>query len=70
MLMFFLFSDDFNHIVMWTVLGLAVSGVRLWAVPPPVNAAYTHGSCLPGFDRKQAIPRVEPAPSMGRTLSA
>ncbi len=30
---FVLFSDDFDNIVVWTVLGLAVSGARLWGVP-------------------------------------
>jgi len=68
--MFFLISDDFNNIVMWTVLGLAVSGARLWAAPLPGDAAYMHSSNLVGVDRQQAIPRVEPVPSMGRTLSA
>lgn len=27
---FMLFSDDFNHILVWTVLGLVVSGTRVW----------------------------------------
>ena len=30
---FVLFSDDFDNIVVWTVLGLAVSGARLWGIP-------------------------------------
>lgn len=29
---FLFFSDDFNHLLVWTILGLAVSGAHVWTV--------------------------------------
>lgn len=38
---FMLFSDDLNHILTWTILGLSVGAAHLWVVKRSEDTAYT-----------------------------
>jgi O-antigen ligase len=33
---FMIFGDDFNHLLVWTALGLGISGARIWRDSPTV----------------------------------
>lgn len=70
LLIFFLFSDDFNNIVVWTILGLVVSGARLWSTQGRVDGAYGGVPHLEGRGRDLTGPHVDRARSIVETGSA
>lgn len=70
LLIFFLFSDDFNNIVVWTILGLVVSGARLWTTWGRVEGAYAGAPHVEDRDRGLTGPDVARARSIMETGGA
>lgn len=63
--------DDFNNIIVWTVMGLSVSASRIWASQVPIDAAEKGQADLEHPFRDRVSPRVDGGlmTARGRRLS-